>query len=80
LAIRLASKILTVKKEKQMQKWEYLTLWSEGPKYEINGGGERTYMAYENVFKFLNKFGKEGWELVAQPSPQIWTFKRMMEE
>ena len=63
-----------------MHKWEYLTLWSDGPKYEINGGGERTYLDYENVFKLLNKFGKEGWELVAQPSPQIWTFKRAIEE
>ena len=59
-----------------MQKWEYLTFYSAGNYYEINGGDQVKYKPNETLHMILNQFGTDGWELVSQPNNNIWTFKR----
>ena len=61
--------------EVEMQKWEYLYLSNSDRGYGINGVRYK-YNQGEDIFMILNKLGQEGWELVAQPSIGIYTFKR----
>ncbi len=62
-----------------MQKWEYLYLYNREKSYAINGV-EYKYKSQETVFTIIDRLGKEGWELVAQPQIGAHTFKRPLEE
>lgn len=53
-----------------MQKWEYLNIsldWIFGhTRANIYSNGKKIVDDYEpDVYKYLNKLGKEGWELVS---------------
>jgi hypothetical protein len=58
-----------------MQKWEYIYVVNTPKEYYVNGV-KRRYETNETIFIVINKLGKEGWELVAQPQLTARTFKR----
>ena len=62
-----------------MQKWEYIYLANSDKSFFINGV-EYKYSTGENIFTVMEKLGKEGWELVTQPSIATHTFKRPLNE
>jgi hypothetical protein len=63
-----------------MQKWEYIYfVIRDDREYFINGISYR-FKPNETLFTIMDKLGKEGWELVTQPSIVVRTFKRPLEE
>jgi hypothetical protein len=64
--------------EDKMQKWEYLTLYTNRDGNELkfslaNGQEIRDWKKGPTLFEFLNTLGEQGWELI---STSPYTLKR----